>query len=153
VVRKWKSGDLTKQEERDYKAHFLSEGHKALLSARPALIGFLECLQRFFLYHHHQDAKRRAARDYLRRHFADLSDREVVLTPNWETTTERTLAEDGAWNPLTGDGFQKDLRRMPDGKPMPGDLPSSSKVTVLKLHGSIGWHPLDNGRIYFDHPQ
>jgi hypothetical protein len=153
VISKWQRGELTEEDERRYKAYFESESHKRLLAARPALIGFLECLQRFFLYRHYADAKRRDARDYLRRHFARLSDGDVIITLNWDTTAERTLAEEGYWNPLTGYGFRKDLRIMPYGQPLPYGTLTKSKVTVLKLHGSIGWHPCNGGGVYFEHPR
>jgi hypothetical protein len=153
VISKWKRGELTEEEERQYKAYFEPERHKKLLAARPALIGFLECLQRFFLYRHYADAKTRDARDYLRRHFAGLSDGDVIITLNWDTAAERTLAEEGYWSPLTGYGFQKDLRIMPDGQPLPPGTVTNSRVTVLKLHGSIGWHPCNGGGVYFEHPR
>ena len=104
-------------------------------------------------YRHYADAKRRDARDYLRRHLARLSDGDVIITLNWDTTAERTLAEEGYWNPLTGYGFRKDLRTMPYGQPLPSGTLTKSKVTVLKLHGSIGWHPCNEGGVYFEHPR
>jgi hypothetical protein len=42
---------------------------------------------------------------------------------------------------------------MPCADPLPADFPTESKVTVLKLHGSIGWHPSESGEIYLDHPR
>ena len=65
MISKWERGELTEEEERCYKAYFESESHEKLLAARPALIGFLECVLRFFLYRHYADAKRRDARNYL----------------------------------------------------------------------------------------
>ncbi len=41
---------------------------------------------------------------------------------------------------------------MPDGRPLP-DINTDSKVIVLKLHGSIGWHSSASGGIYFDNPR
>jgi hypothetical protein len=42
---------------------------------------------------------------------------------------------------------------MPYAEPLSPDINTESKVTVLKLHGSIGWHESASGGIYFDHPR
>jgi hypothetical protein len=39
---------------------------------------------------------------------------------------------------------------MPYEERLPSDVDTESKVTVLKLHGSIGWHESASGAIYFD---
>jgi hypothetical protein len=115
--------------------------------------GFIECLQSFFLYRHELDASNREHRDYLRPHFARLEKGDVVITPNWDTTAERTLTEEGYWYPIGGYGFKKDLREMPCAEPLSPDVDTESKITVLKLHGSIGWHESASGSIYFDYPR
>ncbi len=150
---KWEAGELSEEDLRKYEEYWKSEAHEKLLAGRQALIGFLECLQRFYLSRHYQDAKNRTLRDYLRRHLTRLSEGDVVVTLNWDTTAERTLAEEGDWNPITGYGFYKDLKTMSSAGPLPAGLRVESKVTVLKLHGSIGWHPSISGGIYFDHPR
>jgi hypothetical protein len=84
---------------------------------------------------------------------------EVVITLNWDTTAERTLAEMGRWNPTTGYGFEKPLAlgagvRLPnfEERPNPSQLRLvPSAIHVLKLHGSCGWHRRNADRFYFDH--
>lgn len=150
---KWEAGELSEEDLRKYEEYWKSEAHKKLSAGRQALIGFLECLRRFFLSRHYRDAKNRTLRDYLRRHLTRLSEGDVVVTLNWDTTAERTLAEEGDWNPITGYGFYKELKTMPSAGPLPTGLRVESKVTVLKLHGSIGWHPSNSGGLYFDQPR
>jgi len=152
ALEEWRSGDLTEADYRAYEDYWKDEGRKRLEGGRLARIGFIECLQRFFFYCHHRDSRERGRRDYLRRHFAQLSEGDVVITLNWDTASERTLAEEGYWNPISGYGFHKDLKLMPDGKPLP-DINTDSKVSVLKLHGSVGWHSSKSGNIYFDNPR
>ena len=152
ALRNWKAGQLSQEDERRYKDYLTSHEHKELSEGWPALKGFIECLQRFFFFRHYQDAKTPRLRDYLRRHFARLSEGDVVITLSWDTTVERTLYEEGDWSPITGYGFRKNLRTMPYRGPLPRGVSRHAKVTVLKLHGSIGWHPSPSGGVYFDHP-
>lgn len=42
---------------------------------------------------------------------------------------------------------------MPDARPLPTGAVLTSKVIVLKLRGSIGWHPSASGGVYFEHPR
>ncbi len=77
----------------------------------------------------------------------------MVITLNWDTAAERTLAEEGYWNPISGYSFHKDLKTMPYAEPLPPEVNTDSRVTVLKLHGSIGWHTSGLGDVYFDHPR
>jgi hypothetical protein len=153
ALKKWKTDGLTEEELREYQDYWRSQERKKLTEAQRALGGFLECLGLFFLYRHHDDAKHQAQRDYLRQHFKRLSGEDAIISLNWDTTAERTLFEEGDWNPIRGYGFYRDLRTMPCADPLPADFPTESKVTVLKLHGSIGWHPSESGEIYLDHPR
>ena len=40
---------------------------------------------------------------------SELNVGDRVVTLNWDTTVERTLAELGRWNPTTGYGIEKPL--------------------------------------------
>jgi len=153
VLEKHRAGKLTEEELRNHKEYYKSEERKRVDEVWLARVGFIECLQRFFFYRHYLDASNRGQRDYLRRHLARLSRGDVVITLNWDTTAERTLAEQGYWNPISGYGFKKDLRAMPYGESLSPDVSTESKVTVLKLHGSIGWHESAAGGIYFERPR
>ena len=153
VSDQWKAGELTEENFRKYKERFRSKEHKKLREGKAALRDFLECLQQFFFDRHYRDAKNPASREYLRRHFAHLSKGDVVITLNWDTTAERTLYEQGMWNPNSGYGFHRDLRIMPYETPLPRTFPVESPISVLKLHGSIGWHSSATGRVYLEHPR
>lgn len=68
-----------------------------------------------------------------------------MITLNWDTTIERTLLEDGRWTPRDGYGFKKNLDQSRKGKI------AACEITVLKLHGSVGWHrSRKSHRLYFD---
>jgi hypothetical protein len=97
----------------------------------------------FFSFHHHNDStKSRGERDYLRTHLNSLVRGDAVITFNWDTLVERTLAEDGRWCPADGFGFPRRLlQESRDGsrhQVAAHSMPPSDLV-VLKLHGSFGW--------------
>ncbi len=127
-----------------------------LTTAINARARFVDCLRWYFAFKHHQDAgnKGRKRRDYLHRILSALSPRDVVITFNWDTTVERTLAEQGRWNPITGYGFEHELcvaSSYDDPVPLPAGIPRASQVTVLKVHGCFGWHfARATGALYFD---
>jgi hypothetical protein len=129
-----------------------SRAHEDLWRAEEARNRFVDCLLWFFCFKHQEDAlpENRKRRDYLRDLLAKLDGGDVVVTPNWDTTVERTLAEEGRWNPLTGYGFDKDLQTgRPDAlEALPAGLSKKSEIIVLKLHGSLGWHD-SHGTICF----
>jgi hypothetical protein len=152
ALEKSRSGELTEAEFAAYQKYWKAEERKRLEEGRLARIGFIECLQRFLLYCHHRDASERGQRDYLRRHFKHLSKGDVIITLNWDTAVERTLAEEGWWNPMTGYGFRKDLKIMPNGQALP-HMNTESRVVVLKPHGSVGWHPSASGGVFFERPR
>ena len=118
ALKKWKTDGLTEEELREYQDYWRSQERKKLTEAQRALGGFLECLGLFFLYRHHDDAKHQAQRDYLRQHFKRLSGEDAIISLNWDTTAERTLFEEGDWNPIRGYGFYRDLRTMPCADPL-----------------------------------
>lgn len=111
-----------------------------------AKVRFRECLDWFFRFKHQDDSKpeNRSRRDYLRDLLTTLKRGDVVITLNWDTTVERTLLEDRRWNPRDGYGFAKKLTQQ-----IRARLPTS-EITVLKLHGSVGWHRSRKNRLYFD---
>jgi hypothetical protein len=88
-----------------------------------------------------RDPANRTKRDYLRSLFSKLTPGDVIVTLNWDTTAERTLAEDGRWSPVDGYGFRRQparvQRRTGGGSKR---FPVKSEVLVLKLHGSVGWN-------------
>lgn len=117
--------------------------------ALPAREQLLVCLEEFFGFKHHDDGTPdgRSRRNYLRDFLEVLSTDDVVITLNWDTTVERTLAELDRWNPTTGYGFPKPLA-----DPSVGSHPAllDSPVRVLKLHGSFGWYRRPSGLYFAD---
>lgn len=129
-----------------------------LTTATNARACFIECLHSYFSFKHYEDAKDkgRRRRDYLHRVLKGLAPNDVVITFNWDTTVERTLAEQRRWNPITGYGFEHELHvkgPYEEPVPLPADVPRNSEVTVLKLHGCFGWHRMARSHdMYFDSP-
>ena len=133
-----------------------SERHKELWYATEARYRLFDCLEKFFRWRHYEDSKpeRRKLRDYLHSLLSGLSPDDAVSTLNWDTTVDRTLAEQGRWTPLTGYGFDKNLWTgwtEADAKPLPPELCRCSEITVLKLHGSTGRHLTSEDALYFSY--
>lgn len=132
-----------------------SSERAALSEAIDAREHFLACLHWYFALKHHCDARPdcRNRRGYLHRLLAQLAPGDVVATFNWDTTIERTLAEQRRWHPVTGYGFERELRvGRSEGvtTPLPHNVPRSSEITVLKLHGCFGWYRTSvAGGLYF----
>jgi hypothetical protein len=116
---------------------------------RPFIDGRSPDLEEFFDVKHNDDRTPdgHKRRDYLRGFLKAVSTGDVVITLNWDTTAERTLAELGRWNPTTGYGFPKPLIGSSVGsRPVLLDSP----VRVLKLHGSFGWYRRSSGLYFAD---
>lgn len=126
-------------------------GREILSEARAAIAQLLECLDCYFSFHHHDDSQKPAnERDYLRRHLSSLIRGDAIITFNWDTLVERTLAEDGRWCPVDGYGFARELvQELPSGIQQPVSAAGPSDVVVLKLHGSYGWRCLHD-RFFVD---
>lgn len=132
--------------------YFNSEERDALSAAFAPRARLLAALEWYFWERHHYDREDRSRRDYLRPVLEGLGDGDAVITLNWDTVAERTLAEAGLWNPSDGYGFRRELlvegalgRRTP----LPPELAAESSVRVLKLHGSFGWRQTNSG-VYLD---
>lgn len=136
----------------EYEAYLASGTRSALHKATIASRRFLDCIDWFFWLRHHQDRVNPTGREYLRSLLAPLRHGDVVITLNWDTTAERTLGEQGKWNPWTGYGFPKRLVHKADHFAVAVSLAEhvpESPVQVLKLHGSFGWL-VEQGRVVFD---
>jgi hypothetical protein len=122
--------------------YHVSPGRKFLVKAKAGLSGLRNTLNWYFLEHHIEDGQHenKFRRDPLKNLFSRLQPGDVIITFNWDTTAERTLAEIQKWSPIDGYGFSKTL--VPPGdpdSPVPDHL-ATSVVKVLKLHGSFGWY-------------
>jgi hypothetical protein len=130
-----------------------SKSHASLRRAEEARNRFVDCLLWFFTFRHQDDAtpEGRKRRDYLRELLSELRKGDVVITLNWDTTIERTLAEDDRWTPMTGYGFEKSLRTGSTHalQELPAEFSRESEVVVLKPHGSFGWHESKSRSICF----
>lgn len=69
---------------------------------------------------------------------------DVLITFNYDALLERVLLQQDKWFPSDGYGFQVPLQAT-GGDQLPINKESSA-VTVLKLHGSIGWHAKGRSR-------
>ena len=159
--------------EREYNR----EERLRLEQGRKARDALLHVLNDFFATRHYEDHTPAGykRRDYLRRELAELREGDVVITTNWDTMIERTLLEEARWSPFDGYGFESRLTPIPPevreivshGHDWP-DLPmlptwasKTSRVQVLKIHGSFGWRvPMTfgpkveaPGRVYLDHAE
>ena len=132
---------------------YFDSAHREILAAAFApRARLLDALEWYFGWKHHDDGTARTRRDYLRRVFESLSYGDVIITLNRDTVAERTLAEEGKWNPTNGYGFKRDL--VVEGpqlriEAVASGFPPESPVQVLKLHGSFGWRRTDDG-VYLD---
>lgn len=128
--------------------YFTSPDQKWLYDADTARYRLLDCLIAYFEWKHYEDWGAPAARrEYLRRELAQLRPGDVVITTNWDTNCERTLFEMGLWNPRDGCGFVRDLRG-DFNQPVTGRFAKPSEISVLKLHGSVGWYR-SGDEVYF----
>ena len=102
-----------------------------------------EMLNAYFKWKGYLDGKPdyRSKREYLRTLFSSLRLGDFIITLNWDTTAERTLAEDGRRRPKRRYGFGRAAARVFSRSGSgPKRFPATSEVTVLKLHGGVGWH-------------
>lgn len=133
--------------------YFTSPGRGLVSNARQGKAQLLEALTWYFAFRHMDDRKApQSSRDYLRQLLNPLERGDAVLTFNWDTLAERTLAEDGRWSPLNGYGFTRQLTRDlgPEGRvPIPNGRLPLSDIVILKLHGSFGWRAAEKG-MYLD---
>ncbi len=136
----------------ELESYFNSQEREALSNAFAARVRLLDALEYFFWFRHHEDGEQRAKRDYLRPLLESLDNGDAVITLNWDTVAERTLAEVRRWHPGDGYGFARELLvKCPNGQttPLPPGVLGRSTVQVLKLHGSFGWRRTDSG-MYLD---
>jgi hypothetical protein len=137
--------------------YFKSTADEEISRVNEVRYRLIDCLEDFFRWRHNLDSmeENRPLRDYLRKYLSCLSDSDLVITLNWDSTAERSLAEIGKWSPLDGYGFERDLllKSGLDPEPLPaGCRGLTSAIKVLKLHGSVGWHLTKDRRIYFSNP-
>lgn len=153
AVRQWR--DTGVADDTRIREHFESPSRELASGVRVALARLRTCLEWWFLHAHLRDAHTpRESRDYLRTELNKLAPGDVVLTLNWDSLAERTLAEDGRWQPGDGYGFTTVLQardRLGGYHELPARCLAPSEVRVLKLHGSYGWRLRDEGKLpYLD---
>jgi hypothetical protein len=157
VVNEWRTdvkGDRVALDEqaRVVEARYQDETRKPLEQARLARRGLLKGIASLFLYHHFDDdCKLPSGPAYLGALLAQLNDGDVVITTNYDCLVERCLFAQHKWSPRDGYGFDVSLTTVQPGDTplrrttsLPGRLQVPSAVTVLKLHGSIGWTRLSH---------
>jgi hypothetical protein len=98
----------------------------------------LQVMSRYFTSKHLQDKdiEPAASEEYGRFFNSCLRDHDIIVTFNYDALAERFLLRSGKWELGDGYGFRPDLER----GLMRGSISNStSTVTLLKLHGSVGW--------------
>ena len=101
----------------------------------------LRAMEAYFESRHHDDRQQFGDAKWknLRGFAKILTDDDVVITFNYDSTVERVLWYEKKWTPRDGYGFKLGLQKdQLDRTPVEF---SSSRVKVFHLHGSIGWHP------------
>ena len=100
----------------------------------------LWALEVYFQHRHESDLK-----SYHQEHWKDLRTfarklckGDVVITFNYDSTLERVLLEEKKWTPKDGYGFELVFQRSSSDERR--EEIDSSEVTVLHLHGAIGWY-------------
>jgi hypothetical protein len=77
-----------------------------------------------------------------------ISNSDHIITVNWDNLCEFILSDLNFWSPTDGYGIPIKLKKTVTGRRVDGVRPdpfdisikcSNSKVTVFKLHGSMGW--------------
>src|SRR3990172_1141840 len=110
---------------------------KQYISYRQILLWALEA---YFQNKHHYDREQfdQTQWDDLKTFGHKLSPGDVVITFNYDSTLERVLLCQGKWSPRNGYGFDIVCQRSAyDNTPVHLD---ESAITILHLHGSIGWY-------------
>jgi ABC-type transporter Mla MlaB component len=100
----------------------------------------LQALEAYFRCRHHADSKTNQSQGWeeLASFGRKVCPSDVVITFNYDATLERVLWQQRKWSPTNGYGFEAGFQKSPDDK-TPVPLPES-EVTVLHLHGAIGWY-------------
>lgn len=138
------------------------ECYREQFSYEDAFRGFSECLNYYFGYNNYE--MKDAQYDYLRVYLKEaISDGDTIITTNYDVLAERILGDLGLWFIQDGYGFNVILEETFDFYKMRSNeldkknqeqssswienekklikdcLENKSKVSVLKLHGSVGW--------------
>jgi hypothetical protein len=100
----------------------------------------LWALEAYLEYRHGLDVAASTGRDWdvLKEFARKLCPGDVVVTFNYDASLERVLLQQGRWSPRDGYGFDvvfadagTNGRRLEFGR---------SRVTILHLHGAVGWY-------------
>lgn len=131
---------------------YLSAAHAWLDRAGTAVLRLVDSLSEYLEFKQHADVESSESRGYLRDLFSSLSKGDAIITLNWDAAADRSLFEINRWSPRDGYGFEK--RLVPEFSLNPANLSARimapSEITLLKLHGSVGWRTRDERHLAFD---
>jgi hypothetical protein len=101
----------------------------------------LRALESYFEYKHHCDGNGAEKIGWLtlRKFGEKLCPGDAVITFNYDSTLERALIQQKKWSPRDGYGFRLVFQKSPRHE-IPVPFPASL-ITVLHLHGALGWYP------------
>lgn len=114
----------------------------ALRVSKNAKMGFIQIVEDYFMSKHYENKDNKSSYNYLNNAFKNLNDGDVAITTNWDTLAERTLLDLGYWYPSDWCNFLRILNEHKHQRYKNKSNPCfpQSKIKVLKLHGSVGWH-------------
>jgi len=101
----------------------------------------LWAVESYFEYRHHCDSDevKRSCWETLHKLGGKLCPGDTIITFNYDSTLERALIQQRKWSPRDGYGFELVFQESPR-KEIPVPF-SKSTITVLHLHGALGWYP------------
>ncbi len=156
--RNIKNADKAGNQELVYQlqSHWTGQKRDQLVQATKAKQAFQRLADAFFSHRHCCDSadEGKSRRIYLHNALGKLTEDDIVITTNWDTLAERVLLDQRRWLPTDGYGFNVQISSGPPwSKDRQERLAGSSKIKVLKLHGSTGWfrNAYGSGTIYLRH--
>lgn len=100
----------------------------------------LWAVESYFEYRHHCDGDevKKSSWETLHKLGEKLCPGDTIITFNYDSTLERALMQQAKWSPRNGYGFELVLQESPH-KEILVSFPTSM-ITVLHLHGALGWY-------------
>ncbi len=131
---------------------YLSNAHAWVDKAGTAGLRLVDSLSEYLEFRQHLDLEMPGPRGYLRDLFQALSKGDSVVSLNWDAAADRSLFEINRWSPKDGYGLDKKLVAEFSSNPsnLPSRLIAPSEITLLKLHGSVGWRARDDRHFSLD---
>ena len=114
--------------------------HRVTRSYQESRQILLWALEAYLQFKHHYDGQQVKAPqwEHLKAFGRKVCPGDVVITFNYDSTIERVLLGQEKWSPQDGYGFQVVFQKSNFDK-LPATF-GTSPVTILHLHGAVGWY-------------